>query len=79
VDGDDITTVRPGGKYLWLMCVRERTKWISSKVSVVDGNISPFVIALNSSVTNRMTSIFSFCKKPNTLSVSQYRAFIYLF
>jgi hypothetical protein len=79
VAGDDITTDRPGGKYLWLMCVRERTKLVSCKVRDVDGSSSPFVMALKSSITNRTTSNFSICKKHISLSFSEFRTFIYLF
>jgi len=71
VAGDDITTVRPGAKYLWLMYVRQRTKWVSSKVSGVDGRSDPFVIALKNGITNRMPKIISFCKIHNTFLFSQ--------
>jgi hypothetical protein len=60
--GDDITTDRPVAKYLWLMYVRERTKWISCNVRDVDGSSAPFVITLNSSFNNRMTPNISSCK-----------------
>jgi hypothetical protein len=60
--GDDITTDRPVAKYLWLMYVRQRTKWISCNVRDVDGSSAPFVITLNSNISNKMTSNFPFCK-----------------
>jgi hypothetical protein len=39
VAGDDITRDRPDEKYLWLIYVRQRTKWMSCKVSVADGGM----------------------------------------
>jgi len=45
------------------MFVRQRTKWISSKLRVLDGCSAPFVIELKSNITNRMPKIISFCKK----------------
>ena len=78
VAGDDITRDRPGEKYPWLMYVRQRNKWISCKVRSEDYSSAPFEIVLKCSITNRMTSIVSFCIKHNTLSVTQYRTFLYL-
>jgi len=63
VAGDDITRDRPGLKYLWLMCVRQRTKWISCNVRDLDGSSAPFVIELKSNITNKMPKIISLCKK----------------
>ena len=63
VDGDDITRLPLGAKNLWLISVRQRTKWISSKVRDVDGSSAPFVIALKNNITNRMPKFISFCNK----------------
>jgi len=78
VSVDDITRDRSGVKYLWLMYVRQRTKWISTKLMDVDGSISPFAIVLKSSITNRLNSSFIFCKK-KTHSVVHYLIFLCLF
>ena len=43
---DDITTDRPGAKYLWLMCVRQRTKWIYRKLSELECRNVPFLKAI---------------------------------
>ena len=75
VDGDEITRGRPGVKYLWLIYVRQRTKWISRKLRFLDCSSSPFVIALKSSITNKMHTKFWFCNKHNSLSVVQCRTF----
>jgi hypothetical protein len=63
VAGDDITRDRPDAKFLWLMCVKQRTKWISCKVRDAGGSSVPFGKALKSNTTNRMSKNFSFCKK----------------
>jgi hypothetical protein len=78
VADDDITRARPGAKYLWLMFVRQRTKWTSCKVRDVEGSSAAFVISLKINITNRMTSNLLFCKKPKTISNAQYRNFLYL-
>ena len=59
----DITRDRPGAKYLWLMCIRQRTKWISCKVRDVDDSSTPFGIALKNNIANRMPIFISFCNK----------------
>ena len=78
VPGDNITRDRPVEKYLWLMYVRQRTKWISCKLWDVDGSSAPFVIALKRSITNNLTSNFSFCKK-GIFSFAQYPTIPYFF
>ena len=78
VDGDDITRDRPGAKYLWLIYVRQRTKWVFRKLRDLDGSSAPFVIALKNNITNRMSTNFSFCKKHDSHSVTQYHTFYYL-
>ena len=47
------------------MCVRQRTNCTSSKLSELDGSSAPFVIALQSTITSRTISNFSFCKEHN--------------
>ena len=69
---------RPGTKYLLVMFVRQRTKWISCKLRILNGSSSPFVIELESNITNGMTKIITFSKKHNALSVAQHRTFLYL-
>ena len=66
---DVITRDRPVAKYLWLIYVRERTKWTSCKVRDVDGSSVPLIIALKSSNSSRMNSNFSFCKNPIQLQL----------
>jgi hypothetical protein len=45
------------------MCVKQRTNWTSCKLRALVGCSAPFVIVLKSSITNRVTKNFSFCKK----------------
>ena len=61
------------------MCVRQRTKWVSCKVRDLDGSSAPFVLALESSVTNRIPKNISFCKKHYVILFTRYRTFLYLF
>jgi hypothetical protein len=58
---------RLGAKHLWLIYVRQLTRWISCNLRDVDVSIAPFVIALKSSVANRMLKIISICKKNNQI------------
>ena len=60
------------------MFVRQRTNCTSSKLSELDGSSAPFVIALQSSITSRTISNFSFCKEHSIHELfSSVHSFIY--
>jgi hypothetical protein len=61
LEGDDITRDRPGAKYLWLMFVRQHTKWSSCIIRKLDDSSSPVVNALKS--IPKSITFFLFKKK----------------
>jgi hypothetical protein len=50
VAGDDITRYRPGAKYFWLICNKERNKFISCNERDVGDSSIPFVMMLKSNI-----------------------------
>jgi len=63
MSGDDITRDCHGPKYMWLIYVKQRTKWTPSKLKDIEGSSSPFgIVGKKSIVSKMMNSNFLNCQ-----------------